>query len=294
MISPIGTVLTNVDTGMSGAVTSLVGLVSQQIPGPLGVGVVILFAYQGVQVANGDSRPLREMVPWMAGFGIVFWMITTPATYLYYARDVVFTGFPTALIAAVSGTGTLSTPTSVGAVLDSNWAQVWDAAAMIGQTAPNTLVDITGFAQTIMGFVLAWAGGVALAVCATVYALCRFFLDIEVVIGPVLIACYPFPAFRHYFHSWKGVGISLVLAEVAVFITAQIALLACQPLMAKMTNAMISAISNPGSLADALQAMAAMIIVLWMAATAIVAVPAICFFLGRGGGSPISTPIVGS
>lgn len=284
MISPLGTTITLFDSGLSSSVDSLTGLVSGTVPGPLAVGVVILFAVQGVKVANGDSGPLRDLVPLLVRFALVFWLITNPTVYLYYVRDVLFTSFPSAVISAATGTGgsAMTTPAGVGTVLDSLWAQVWDASALVSQTK----ADGIGLVQAVEAFFMAVAAGGGLWLCAMVYMACRFFLTLVVIIGPVLIACWPFSGLRHYALSWKGVGVSLILAEVMTFVTMQVALLSCQPLMAKVTEALITTLTQPAAAADALQGLAAMGLILWTAASAISAVPLVTFYIGRGGSAP--------
>lgn len=286
MINPLGTVLNKLDGALGSSVDSLVGLVSNEVVGPFVVGTVILFVVQGVKAANGDSEPIRKIVPHLAAFGIVFWVITDPATYLFYAR-MLLVGVPARLVSAVTGTGTgLMAATTIPASLDQLWGQVWQAAAMVGETAS---FDMRGAGQVVAGFLLAWAAAVALFVCVWAYALCSLFVTLIIVIGPLLIAAWPFPPIRHLALSWKGVGISLVLAEVLTFITMQIAILACQSLMVDIVNALISSITTPGVAVEALVGLVAMGGVLWTCAAAIAVVPIMTFFIGRGGSPPPMT-----
>lgn len=289
MINPLGTVLNKFVGALSGSVDSLVGLVSNEVVGPLVLGVAILFVVEGVKVSNGDPEPIRKLVPHLAAFGIVYWLITDSATYLYYARMLLL-GVSARLVSAVTGTGTgISAASTIAPALDHLWAQVWNAAATVGEAAA---VDLRGAAQVVCAFLIAWASAVALVICLWAYAVCSLFITLVMIIGPLLIAAWPFPAIRHLALAWKGVAISLVLAVVMTFITMQVAILACQGLMVDIQNALISSFTTPGASADALVGMVAMGVVLWTCAAATAAIPLMTFFIGRGGSAPPISPVI--
>jgi hypothetical protein len=291
VINPLGTILLKFDGALNSSVDSLVGLVSNEVVGPLVVGVVILFVIEGVKTASGDPEPMRKLAPHLAVFGIVLWLVTDPEIYLYYARALLF-GLPTRLVSAVSGTGSgLAAATTIPASLDHLWGQVWQASGQVGETASY---DLRGLAQVIASFLVAWAAAVALFVCVWAYMTCGLFLTLVIIAGPLLIASWPFPALRHFALAWKGVALSLGLAVVLTFITMQIAILACQSLMVDIATALIQSFTTPGTAAEAVVGLIAMCGVLWTCALAISAVPVVTFFIGRGGSAPATVNLVRS
>ncbi|GAC1497191.1 MAG: hypothetical protein NVS1B6_02730 [Steroidobacteraceae bacterium] len=283
MINPLGTILNKMDGALGSSVDSLVGLVSNEVVGPFVVGTALLFVVRGVEAANGDPEPIRKLVPHLASFGVVLWIIADPTTYLGLARMLLI-GTPARLVSAVSGSGTgLASATTIPASLDNLWGQVWEVVAMVGTTAAY---DFRGTGQVLAGFLLGYASAVALFICVWVYAVCSLFTTLLIIIGPLLIASWPFPVIRHLAIAWKGIAISLVLAVVLTFITMQVAILASQSLMVLIVNALISSINTPGTAVEALVGLVAMGGVLWTCAAAIAVVPVVCFFIGRGGSAP--------
>src|SRR3978361_1143497 len=149
MISPIGSLLTRMDSTLSGSLDNIIAAMTSAMAAPIAAAAVCYYGVQGLRLANGDSTPLQNFVPQLIRVGTVIWLSSNLSAFNQWVRDIFFTGLPNALgtVIANSTGATGNSLRAPAAIFDNIWSQIWIVVGTVwAQAGFSTTGAIAAFA----------------------------------------------------------------------------------------------------------------------------------------------------
>lgn len=271
-VQPIGSFLIFFDSKIMGGLdAALVGL-TQYVGRPIATCAALWFLWQGIRLANGDNAPLQNFVPNIIKIAAIVGLSANLANFDHWVRDLFYTGIPTALGNAVSGSADPTGVQGVGASFDQIWDLMWVDVGHVFAKAGTFDVG-SKVAAMLCGLGVA----IDLVVMAAVFIMARFLLAIVVAFGPVMIGTLLFETTKPIFERWVGKMVALIALQVAVIITLTM-------LFSQNLNFMhqIAQAQGASSVMSDIEKLAAMVVWFAMGAFAMYALPAIAYSIGSG------------
>ena len=272
LVQPIGSFLVFFDSKiMSGLDTALSGL-TQYVGRPIATCAALWFLWQGIRLANGDNAPLQNLVPSVIKIAAIVGISTNLANFDYWVRNLFYSGIPTALGNAVSGTSDPTGVPGVGASFDQIWDLMW---VDVGQVFAKAGTFDVG--SKVAAMLCGLGVSIDLVVMAAVFIMARFLLAIVVAFGPVMIGTLLFETTKPIFERWVGKMVALIALQVAVIIT--LTMLFSQNL--SFMNQIAQSQGSSSVMSD-IENLSAMVVWFAMGAFAMYALPAIAYSIGSG------------
>ncbi len=272
LVQPIGAFLVFFDSKiMSGLDTALSGL-TQYVGRPIATCAALWFLWQGIRLANGDNAPLQNFVPNIIKIAAIVGLSTNLANFDRWVRDLFYSGIPTALGNAVSGTSDPTGVQGVGASFDQIWDLMW---VDVGQVFAKAGTFDVG--SKVAAMLCGLGVSIDLVVMAAVFIMARFLLAIVIAFGPVMIGTLLFETTKPIFERWVGKMVALIALQVAVIIT--LTMLFSQNL--SFMNQIAQSQGSSSVMSD-IENLAAMVVWFAMGAFAMYALPAIAYSIGSG------------
>jgi len=209
-VSPIGYFLVTADAQIIGAATTALQGIGPLMSVPVIGSALIFLGAKGVKIANGDAGAMQSLWFDLVKLIVVIGLSTSIANYTTYVLNFFYTTIPTALNAAVGGTGTATGVQSTASTFDMLYNQVNDQVAAVMQAA-----HWMDFSTRIGAFICGMTCDCLLALMAFVYLMARLLLGIVLVFGPIAIALSLHHQTAPIFSRWFGKVVALICLEAA-------------------------------------------------------------------------------
>jgi len=79
MVDPIGPLLINWDAAISGGQNLIVTAVQNNMELPITAAAILFYAFQGIELANGNPEPLNNFIPQLIRVLLILWLTTNIA-----------------------------------------------------------------------------------------------------------------------------------------------------------------------------------------------------------------------
>jgi type IV secretion system protein VirB6 len=212
-------IVSQVETPLVTAVTSVLSAFLGYVATPLKLALVVYVALTGIAMARGDIQtPGSVVIGRTIKIAIVVWLLTGSGAYQQWVYDFFFNSLPNSLSNALTGSG------AAGAVSANSFDQGWIKAWRAGLEVWNKL-SWRDFGPQIAVLLFWCAAIIANVFCFAIWLISRVFLALYIALGPLLVPLVLFPATRAIFERWIGALISCVILQITTIVLLYIILL---------------------------------------------------------------------
>jgi hypothetical protein len=286
IVAPLGGWLTDFDAAMLAGLDTLIVGLSAKMFRPMLACSSLHYLFKGLRVMQGDQAALDNVLWQTLKLMMAFIIATDPAWFNVVVRDFLFLSVPGYLIdGATAGqavaAGIASPNLGVDAtarMFDQNWATMWVIAGKV--EAHAGLLDLS---TRVGGLVAVMIGAILQALMALVYLCARATLACILGLGDIVIALYSIEQTQGVLEKWLAKVTSLIFLQVAVAVVLSLEMGMMQRYLDLLAT---SGSSAAGAISD-LQNLFSMVIILFISAFLVIALPAMAYSLG--GGIAIST-----
>ena len=204
-------IVTQVETPLVAAVSSVFGAFLSFVATPLRVALILYVALTGLLLLRGGSaEPGGVIVARLLRAAAVVWLLTGSGNYQQWIHNLFFQALPASLTQALTSGG-------IGEVDASSFDRVWLACWRAGLEVWRA----SGYTEIGKQFcvILFWLAGILSTVfCFAIWLVSRVVLALYIAIGPLLVGLALFAATRSVFERWIGSLISCVILQVTTVV----------------------------------------------------------------------------